>query len=107
MMLVARAITHRYSTLTYNQLRTSSNTRNQAVIQDGKVDMQSKNVGYAKNGKANVQCYNCNVKGHYASDCPKPKVHEARYFREQMLLAMKDEARGNLNDVENDFIWGN
>ncbi|GKA32462.1 retrovirus-related pol polyprotein from transposon TNT 1-94 [Tanacetum coccineum] len=42
--------------------------------------------------KANVQCYNCNEKGHYARDCKKPKVHNAKYFREQMLLAMKDEA---------------
>ncbi|GKB39359.1 integrase, catalytic region, zinc finger, CCHC-type containing protein [Tanacetum coccineum] len=55
-------------------------------------------------GKANVQCYNCNEKGHYARDCQKPKVHDAKYFGEQMLLAMKDEAGSNLNDKENDFM---
>nr|GFA15545.1 hypothetical protein [Tanacetum cinerariifolium]GFA62137.1 hypothetical protein [Tanacetum cinerariifolium] len=49
-------------------------------------------------------CYNCNDKGHYARDCQKPKVHDARYFREQMLLAMKDEAESNLNNEENDFM---
>ncbi|GKG45394.1 retrovirus-related pol polyprotein from transposon TNT 1-94, partial [Tanacetum coccineum] len=43
-------------------------------------------------GKANVQCYNCNEKGYYARDCQKPRVRDAKYFREQMLLAMKDEA---------------
>ncbi|GJW48950.1 hypothetical protein Tco_0080596 [Tanacetum coccineum] len=45
MMLLSRAITQRYSTPTNNRLRTSSNTRNQVVIQDGRVDIQSKNVG--------------------------------------------------------------
>ncbi|GJT64491.1 integrase, catalytic region, zinc finger, CCHC-type containing protein [Tanacetum coccineum] len=93
---------------------------------DGRVDIQSKNVGYAGNGnmnarrsnrnqiatagngmKSNVQCYNCNVKGYYAHDCPQPKVRDAKYFREQMLLAMKDEAGGNLNEAENDFMLDN
>ncbi|GJX40151.1 retrovirus-related pol polyprotein from transposon TNT 1-94 [Tanacetum coccineum] len=44
-------------------------------------------------GKANVQCYNCNEKGYYARDCPKPRVRDAKYSREQMLLAMKYEAK--------------
>ncbi|GJT31720.1 gag-pol polyprotein [Tanacetum coccineum] len=55
-------------------------------------------------GKANVQCYNCNEKGHYASECQKPKVRDAKYFREQMLLAMKDEVGSNLGNEENDFM---
>ncbi|GKE49789.1 retrovirus-related pol polyprotein from transposon TNT 1-94 [Tanacetum coccineum] len=121
---------------------------NQAVIQDGRVDIQSKNVGYGRNGnrnagrsnrnqtasagigmvqqieandhinqrvlrtesnlrKLNVQCYNCNVKGQYARDCPQPKLRDAKYFREQMLLAMKDEAGGNLNEEENDCMLDN
>ncbi|GKC39587.1 putative ribonuclease H-like domain-containing protein, partial [Tanacetum coccineum] len=141
MMLLARAITQKFSTPTNNRLRTSSNTRNQAVIQDGQVDIQTKNAGYGGNGnknvgrqsrnqafnagngnddsnqiiqcvsrtklipgKANVQCYNCNKKGHYARDYQKPRVRDAMYFREQMLLAMKDEARSNLNSEENDFM---
>ncbi|GKB46496.1 putative LRR receptor-like protein kinase [Tanacetum coccineum] len=132
---------YKSSTPTNNRLRTSSNTRNQAVIQDGRVDIQTKNEGYGGNGnknagrqnrnqtfnagtgndernqivqrvprteltpgKANVQCYNCNEKGHYARDCQKPRVCDAKYFREQMLLAMKDEAGRNLNNEENDFM---
>ncbi|GJW54766.1 retrovirus-related pol polyprotein from transposon TNT 1-94 [Tanacetum coccineum] len=54
--------------------------------------------------KANIQCYNYNEKGHYARECKKPKVHDAKYFREQMLLTMKDEAGSNLTNVENDFM---
>ncbi|GJS92805.1 integrase, catalytic region, zinc finger, CCHC-type containing protein [Tanacetum coccineum] len=105
MMLLARAITYNFSTPTNNHLCTSSNTRNQAMVQDGRVDIQTKNAGYGGNanrnsrrqnrnqafnagngnddsnqivqrvpqtestpGKANVQCYNCNEKGHYACD---------------------------------------
>ncbi|GJV02886.1 hypothetical protein Tco_1336455 [Tanacetum coccineum] len=55
-------------------------------------------------GKENVQCYNYNEKCHYARDCQKPRVRDAKYFREQMLLAMKDEAGSNLNYEENDFM---
>ncbi|GKD31445.1 hypothetical protein Tco_1242223, partial [Tanacetum coccineum] len=54
MMLLARAITQNFSTPTNNRLRTSSNIRNQAVIQDGRVDIQTKNAGYGGNGKKNV-----------------------------------------------------
>ncbi|GKB01358.1 retrovirus-related pol polyprotein from transposon TNT 1-94 [Tanacetum coccineum] len=141
MMLLARASTKTFSTPTNNRLCTSSNTRNQAVIQDGRVDIQTKNAGYGGNcnkntrrqnknqafnagigndernqivqrvprtesnpRKANVQCYNCNEKGHYTRDCQKPRVRDAKYFREQMLLDMKDEARSNLNNEENDFM---
>ncbi|GJT72468.1 retrovirus-related pol polyprotein from transposon TNT 1-94 [Tanacetum coccineum] len=53
--------------------------------------------------KANVQCYNCNEKGHYARKSQKPKVRDAKYFREQMLLAMKDEAGEQPQNEENDF----
>ncbi|GKF50708.1 hypothetical protein Tco_0147175 [Tanacetum coccineum] len=49
MMLVARAITQHYSTPTNNRFCSSSNTRNQEVIHDGRVDIQRKNVGYAGN----------------------------------------------------------
>nr|GEU35493.1 hypothetical protein [Tanacetum cinerariifolium] len=121
MMLLARAITLKFSNPTNNHLRTSSNTRNQAVIHDGRVDIQTKNARYGGNGNRNArrqnknqkanagngQCYNCNARGHYARDCSKPKVHDAIYFKEQMLLAMKDEAGGTLNDEENDFMLDN
>ncbi|GJR30740.1 hypothetical protein Tco_1106972 [Tanacetum coccineum] len=78
MMPLTRAITQRYSTLTNNRLRTSSNTRNQAVV---------------KGNATNVLCYNYNAKCHYARNCLKPRVQDSKYFMEQMLLAKKDEVR--------------
>ncbi|GKC47825.1 retrovirus-related pol polyprotein from transposon TNT 1-94, partial [Tanacetum coccineum] len=146
MMLLARAITQHYSTPTNNRLGTSSNIRNQALIQDGRVDIQRKNVGYARNGNRNARrtnrnqatnegngmvkkieeydqsvqrvlrtesnpgktnVHNCNGKGHYVRECPKSKVHDAKYFREQILLAAKDEAGVNLDVEENDFMLMN
>nr|GEY25258.1 hypothetical protein [Tanacetum cinerariifolium] len=48
-MLLAREITQKFSTSTNNHLRTSSNTRNQVVVQDGRVDIKTKNAGYGGN----------------------------------------------------------
>ncbi|GJY86967.1 hypothetical protein Tco_0500993 [Tanacetum coccineum] len=45
MMLLARPITQRFSNLTSNRLRTSSNTRNQAIVQADRVNIQRRNSG--------------------------------------------------------------
>ncbi|GKD94123.1 hypothetical protein Tco_1373960 [Tanacetum coccineum] len=45
MILLARAITQRFSNLTNNRLRTSSNTKNQAIIQGDILNIQSKFFG--------------------------------------------------------------
>ncbi|GKC30247.1 putative nuclease HARBI1 [Tanacetum coccineum] len=55
MMLLARAITQKFSTPFNNRLCISSNTRNQAMIQDGRVDIQTKNAGYGGNGNKNAR----------------------------------------------------
>nr|GEW61119.1 hypothetical protein [Tanacetum cinerariifolium] len=47
MLLLARAITQNFSNPTNNHLCTSSNTRNQAVIQGDRVNIQSRNSGNA------------------------------------------------------------
>ncbi|GJR23636.1 integrase, catalytic region, zinc finger, CCHC-type containing protein [Tanacetum coccineum] len=46
---------------TNNQLRNSSNPRNQATIQDGRARV--------------VKCYNCQGEGHMARQCTQPKRH--------------------------------
>ncbi|GJY16679.1 retrovirus-related pol polyprotein from transposon TNT 1-94 [Tanacetum coccineum] len=51
--------------------------------------------------------YNCNEKGHYECECPKPRVHDAKYSREQIILATKDEAGVHLDEEENDFMLDN
>ncbi|GJQ97889.1 hypothetical protein Tco_0009028 [Tanacetum coccineum] len=44
-------------------------------------------------------------KGHYAKNCPKPRVRDSKYFMEQMLLAKQDEAGVLLTDEQNDFLF--
>ncbi|GJS43308.1 integrase, catalytic region, zinc finger, CCHC-type containing protein [Tanacetum coccineum] len=55
--------------------------------------------------RAVAQCYNCGEKGHYAKNCPKPRVRDSKYFMEQMLLAKQDEAGVILIDEQNDFLF--
>ncbi|GJT60508.1 retrovirus-related pol polyprotein from transposon TNT 1-94 [Tanacetum coccineum] len=139
MIFLARAITQNFSKLTNNHLRTSSNTRNQAIVQGDRVNIQSRNSGNndrntrrsyvqeevvegtnvqndagniqrnlrtTSSGTAtNVQCYNRSEKGHYARNCPKPKVWDSKYFMEQMLLEKQDEAGVILTDEHNDFLF--
>ncbi|GJV93494.1 retrovirus-related pol polyprotein from transposon TNT 1-94 [Tanacetum coccineum] len=139
MLLLAKAITQNFSNPTNNRLRASSNTRNQAIIQGDRVNIQSRNSGNTgRNGRrayvqeevvegmnapketgnvqrtlrtlssgntSTVQCYNCSEKGHYARNCPKPRVRDSKYFMEQMLLAKQDEAGVILTDEQNDFLF--
>ncbi|GJW09544.1 integrase, catalytic region, zinc finger, CCHC-type containing protein [Tanacetum coccineum] len=116
MMLLARAITQSFSNPTNNRLRTSSNPKNQAIVQADKVNIQSRNSGndgrntrcsfipeeIIEGSATNVQCYNCSEKGLYARNCPKLKVRDSKYFMEYMLLTKQDEA--GLTDEQNDFL---
>ncbi|GJX13865.1 retrovirus-related pol polyprotein from transposon TNT 1-94 [Tanacetum coccineum] len=55
MLLLAKAITQNFSNPTNNRLRASSNTRNQAIIQGDRVNIQSRNSG--NTGRNNRQAY--------------------------------------------------
>ncbi|GKA67220.1 uncharacterized mitochondrial protein-like protein [Tanacetum coccineum] len=113
MLLLARAITQKFSTPTNNCLRTSSNTRNQAIIQRDRVNIQSMNSGSA--GRNNRRAYvqeeiieglNApNETKNVQRNCPKPRVRDSKYFMEQMLLAKQDEARVILTDEQNDVLF--
>ncbi|GJW33553.1 hypothetical protein Tco_0053585 [Tanacetum coccineum] len=53
-----------------------------------------------------VQCTTAVWKrGHYAGNCPKPRVRDSKYFMEQMLLAKQDKAGVILTGEQNDFLF--
>nr|GEV56316.1 copia protein [Tanacetum cinerariifolium] len=71
---------------TNNQLRTSSNTRNQATIQHGKARV--------------VKCYNYHGEGHMDRQCTKHKQQRnAAWYKEKEMLAEAQEA-GQILDEE-------
>ncbi|GKE29927.1 retrovirus-related pol polyprotein from transposon TNT 1-94 [Tanacetum coccineum] len=71
---------------TNNQLRSSSNPRNQATIQDGQAKV--------------VKCYNCQGEGHMARQCTHPKRRrDAAWFKEKVLL-VQAQAKGKELDEE-------
>ncbi|GKF60713.1 retrovirus-related pol polyprotein from transposon TNT 1-94, partial [Tanacetum coccineum] len=103
-----------------NQLRTSSNPRDQATIQDGRVTVQqiqrrqiqsyvgTGNRGIATTSKGNyaasqprvMKCYNCQGEGHMARQCTQPKrPRNAAWFKEKLMLAKVQEA-GQILDEE-------
>nr|GEV38678.1 retrovirus-related Pol polyprotein from transposon TNT 1-94 [Tanacetum cinerariifolium] len=98
---------------TNNQLRNSSNLRQQASIHDGRVTVQplhgrqNSYVASTSGTRANtsgkggrtsgqqrvVKCFNCQRDGHMARQCTKPKMkRDASWFKEKVLLV---EAQGN------------
>nr|GFC18794.1 hypothetical protein [Tanacetum cinerariifolium] len=95
------------------QLRTSSNTRNQATIQDGRVTVQqvqgrqgqnysrttykgnaTSSKGNTTSGQARVvKCYNCQGEGHMARQRTQPKrQRNATWYKEKAMLAEAQEA---------------
>ncbi|GJU57684.1 hypothetical protein Tco_1235450 [Tanacetum coccineum] len=91
---------------TNNQLRTSSNPRNQATIQDGKVTVQqvqgrqgqnysgntyksnaTSSRGNTTSGQARVvKCYNCQREGHMARQCIQAKrPRNAAWYKEKAI----------------------
>nr|GEY69331.1 hypothetical protein [Tanacetum cinerariifolium] len=94
-------LTQSYKTFlsqTNNQLRTSSNARNQATVQDGRVVVQN---GQARPGQARqVKCYNCNGTWHIVRNCTQPKrPQNSEYYKDKMLL-MQAQENGVALDAE-------
>ncbi|GJW86666.1 retrovirus-related pol polyprotein from transposon TNT 1-94 [Tanacetum coccineum] len=77
---------------TNNQLRTSSNPRNQATIQDCRVTVQQV--------QGRQGCYNCQCEGHMARQCTQPKrPRNVAWYKEKTMLAEAHKA-GQIFDEE-------
>nr|GEW21067.1 hypothetical protein [Tanacetum cinerariifolium] len=88
---------------TNNQLRTSSNARNQATVQDGRVMVQNVQgrPNRARPGQSRpVKCYNCNGTGHIVWNCTQPKrPQNSEYYKDKMLLKQAQENGVALDDL--------
>nr|GEV48764.1 hypothetical protein [Tanacetum cinerariifolium] len=81
---------------TNNQLGTSSNPRNQATIQDGRVTVQQARV---------VKCYNFQGEGHMARQCTQPKQpRNAAWYKKKEMLAEAQEAGQILDEEQLAFL---
>ncbi|GJS99699.1 hypothetical protein Tco_0820869 [Tanacetum coccineum] len=115
-------VTYRYLT-TNNQLRNSSNPRQQATINNGRVTLQpiqerqtSFSTGTSRTytpgasgsnyGKQRmITCYNCKGEGNMSKQCTKPKrKRDDSWFKEKVLL-VEAQAHGQiLNEEELAFL---
>ncbi|GJV62860.1 integrase, catalytic region, zinc finger, CCHC-type containing protein [Tanacetum coccineum] len=124
MSFLSTIVTSRFPS-TNNQLRNSSNPRQQVTIHDGRVTVQplqgrqnsyaagtsetranTSGIGGNYSGQQRImKCFICQREGHMARQCPKPKrKRDAMWFREKVLLV---EAQGNgkvLTEEELEFL---
>ncbi|GJY89884.1 hypothetical protein Tco_0505080 [Tanacetum coccineum] len=99
MLLLARAITQCFSTPINNRLRTS-NTRNQAIIQGDRLNIQSRNSGNTEEILSELM-----FKRTFLRNCPKARVRDSNTFMNEMMLAKQDEAGVLLTDEHNDILF--
>ncbi|GJX53548.1 reverse transcriptase domain-containing protein [Tanacetum coccineum] len=122
MSFFTAVVTSRYPT-TNNQLRNSSNPRQQATINNGRVTLQpiqGRQTSFAagtsrtytpgasgsNSGKQRtVICYNCKGEGHMSRQCTKPKrKRDDSWFKEKVLLVQAQAHGQILNEEELAFL---
>ncbi|GJR74899.1 retrovirus-related pol polyprotein from transposon TNT 1-94 [Tanacetum coccineum] len=122
MSFLTAVVTSRYPT-TNNQLRNSSNPRQQATINDGRVTLQpiqgrhtSFVVGTTRTytpgasgsnsrKQRTVICYNCKGEGHMSKQCTKPKrKRDDLWFKDKVLLVQAQANGQILHEEELAFL---
>ncbi|GJY67715.1 retrovirus-related pol polyprotein from transposon TNT 1-94 [Tanacetum coccineum] len=122
MSFLTAVVTSRYPT-TNNQLRNSSNPRQQATINDGRVTVQivqGRQISYAtgttrtftpgasgnNSGKQRiVTCYNCKGEGHMSKQCTKPRrKQDDSWFKDKVLLVQAQASGQILHEEELAFL---
>ncbi|GJU42197.1 hypothetical protein Tco_1195154 [Tanacetum coccineum] len=93
---------------TNNQLRTSSNARNKATVQDGRVvvqDVRGQNRGGIINpGQAKpIKCYNCNDRAH-STECQGLRDFGFQTTQDKMLLTQEPRENGAVLDENSLYI---
>ncbi|GKC41464.1 integrase, catalytic region, zinc finger, CCHC-type containing protein [Tanacetum coccineum] len=106
-------VTSHYTT-TNNQLRNSSNLRQQATINDGRVTLQlvqGRQISFATSttrtytpraSRSNSEkqrtiiCYNCKGEGHMSRQCIKPKRKRDDYWFKDKVLLVQAQANGQI-----------
>nr|GFD03015.1 hypothetical protein [Tanacetum cinerariifolium] len=114
-------VTSRYPA-TNNQLRTSSNPHQQAIINNGRITIQPiqrrqnfVSVGSSRpftSGSGGVPgkqrvivCYNCKGEGHMSKQCTKPKrKRDAEWFKDKVLLVQAQANGQVLQEEELEFL---
>ncbi|GJU15544.1 integrase, catalytic region, zinc finger, CCHC-type containing protein [Tanacetum coccineum] len=122
MSFLSTVVTSCYPT-TNNQLRNSSNPRQQATINDGRVTLQPvqrRQIYFAtrssrtytlgasgsNSGKQRtVICYNCKGEGHMSKQCAKPKrKRDDIWFKDKVLLVQAQVNGQILHEEELAFL---
>ncbi|GJT37416.1 retrovirus-related pol polyprotein from transposon TNT 1-94 [Tanacetum coccineum] len=122
MSFLTAVVTSRYPN-TNNHLRNSSNPKQQATINDGRVTLQpvqgrqtsfdagttrtyTLGVSESNSGKQmTVTCYNCKGEGHMSKQCTKPKRRrDESWFKDKVLLVQAQANDQILHEEELAFL---
>nr|GEZ38296.1 hypothetical protein [Tanacetum cinerariifolium] len=121
MYFLIAVVTLRYHA-TNNQLRTSSNPRQQETINNERVTIQpiqgrhnfmpagssrpfASGLGGASGKQRVIVCYNCKGEGHMSKQCTKPKrKRDAEWFKDKVLLVQAQANGQVLQEEELEFL---
>nr|GEU75935.1 integrase, catalytic region, zinc finger, CCHC-type, peptidase aspartic, catalytic [Tanacetum cinerariifolium] len=121
MSFLTLVFTSRYPS-TNNQLRTSSNPRQQATINNRRVTIQpiqgrqnsliaglsrpyASGSGRVSGKQRVIVCYNCKGEGHMSKQCTKPKrKRDAKWFKDKVLLVQAQENGQVLQEEDLEFL---